>query len=231
MAVCEALVARGLNNRIRFYIYAAVRPFDAELARLLRHSGCVGINFTGDSSHPEMLLAYRAAHRREHLAQAVQLCEVAGMACMVDLLLGGPGETPETLADTLSSLQQMAPDCVGAGLGMRLYPGTPVVDQLLRQGPLESNPGIKRHYVGPVDLIWPTFYVSPALGAKPARLVRELIGQDERFFPPAEESEESPGDDHNYSDNSALVAAIENGARGAYWDLLRRKPASSRENC
>ena len=44
------------------------------------------------------------------------------------------------------------------------------------EAPLESNPGIHRHYDGPIDLVWPTFYVSPMLGDRPAGLIRELIG-------------------------------------------------------
>jgi tryptophan 2-C-methyltransferase len=223
LAVCDAFIAHGLQEKLRFYIYAAVRPFDAELANKLKRAGCVGINFTGDSAHPDMLLSYRAAHRREHLAEAVRLCRSEGIACMVDLLLGGPGETPETITHTLRNLQSIGPDCVGAALGMRLYPGTLVVEQLLAQGSLDLNPGIKRRYTGAIDFVWPTFYVSPSLGDSPARLVRELIGTDDRFFPPIDESDPALANDHNYSDNTELGIAIENGARGAYWDLLRKK--------
>jgi hypothetical protein len=28
--------------------------------------------------------------------------------------------------------------------------------------------------------------------------------------------------DHNYNDDTELTEAIENGARGAYWDILRK---------
>jgi len=223
LAVCDALIERGLGTKIRFYIYAAVRPFDAELAHKLKAAGCVGINFTGDSAHPEVLLSYRAAHRRQHLEEAVRLCRRVGITCMVDLLLGGPGETPDTVEYTIRSLQAIAPDCVGAGLGMRLYPGTPAVRELQLEGDISKCAGIKRHYKGPVDLVWPTFYISPALGTAPARMVRELIGADSRFFAPAEEREDVTTTDHNYSDNSKLSQAIARGAKGAYWDLLRER--------
>jgi hypothetical protein len=116
---------------------------------------------------------------------------------------------------------------------------------------LETNPGIRRRYDGPIDLLRPTFYVSPALGDHPARLARELIGGDARFFEPqddrprraADESgaaarggasrggastggkstrSASTGGDHNYNANRSLSEAIAAGARGAYWDILRR---------
>ena len=66
---------------------------------------------------------------------------------------------------------------------------------------------------------------SAALGERPSRLVRELIGGDERFFPPQEERScdpASPAGDHNYNQNQTLIDAIQAGHRGAYWDILRR---------
>ncbi|MCL4195700.1 MAG: radical SAM protein, partial [Thermoguttaceae bacterium] len=211
---------------VRWYAYLAVRPFPPDLARLMRQAGCVGINFTSDSAHPQMLAAYRQSHRPEHLREAVACCRREGIAVMLDLLLGGPGETEETVAESIRFMKEIEPDCVGASVGMRLYPGTGVIDALGGEEALDRIDGICRHYEGPVDLLRPTFYISPHLGSRPARLVCELIGNDPRFFPPAEENESAgePASDHNYNDNRRLTDAIAAGARGAYWDILRRLP-------
>ena len=145
---------------------------------------------------------------------------------MLDLLLGGPGETPETVAESIAAIKQIGPDCAGAALGLRIYPGTPVESVIAAEGPMEDNPNIRRRYQGAIDLLQPTFYIARALGDRPAALVRELIGDDPRFFPPqddeANDSDATAGD-HNYSDNQELVQAIAAGARGAYWDLLRAR--------
>jgi len=226
-AVCDELNRRRLGERVRWYAYLAVLPFDADLARPMRRAGCVGINFTGDSASAAMLATYGQPHRRDDLSAAVRLCRAEGIAVMFDLLLGGPGETPESAAETVDSIRRIGPDCAGAALGVRLYPQTGMIDLLAAEGPLETNPAIHRRYEGPIDLVRPTFYVSAALGRHPARLVRELIGGDERFFAPVDE-EPTPGPsaaastDHNYNDNRALVEAIAAGARGAYWDILRK---------
>jgi radical SAM superfamily enzyme YgiQ (UPF0313 family) len=173
-----------------------------------------------------MLAVYRQPHRPEDLAETVRLCRRQGIAVMLDLLLGGPGETPETIAESIRFMKEIEPDCVGASLGMRLYPRTGVIDALGGVETLDKVAGIRRHYDGPVDLLRPTFYISPHLGPRPARLVRDLIGDDPRFFPPMEESSDdmtTPGD-HNYNDNRRLRDAIAAGARGAYWDILRQLP-------
>jgi radical SAM superfamily enzyme YgiQ (UPF0313 family) len=231
-AVCDELVRRGLGERVRWYAYLAVVPFDADLAARMVRAGCAGINFTSDSAAAPMLAVYRQPHGKEDLARAVRLCREHGIAVMLDSLLGGPGETPETVAETIRFFQHIGPDCVGASLGVRLYPGTAITAMLAAAGPLESNPGLRRHYAGPVDLLRPTFYISPLLGPRPAQLVRELIGGDSRFFEPEDEASPGehgePGGDHNYNANESLVEAIRSGARGAYWDILHRVRAAGR---
>ena len=135
MAVCEELNRRSLGERVRWYAYLAVTPFDAEMAAAMRKAGCVGINFTGDSASERMLRTYRQPHRSEDLANAVRLCRENGMKVMIDLLLGGPGETPQTAAETIEFIKRIDPDCAGASLGIRIYPGTGMVDALQARGP------------------------------------------------------------------------------------------------
>jgi tryptophan 2-C-methyltransferase len=224
-AVCEELARRRLGERVRWYAYLAVTPFDAALADAMWRAGCVGINFTGDSASELMLKTYRQPHRRQDLAAAVRLCRERGIAVMLDLLLGGPGETPETLADTVAFVKQIDPDCAGAALGVRLCPGTAMEEAVQSEGPLESNPALRRRYAGPVDFVQPTFYISAALGERPSAMVRDLIGDDPRFFAPAPDpapGAQAAAGDYNYNDNSPLEDAIRRGARGAYWHILRQ---------
>jgi radical SAM superfamily enzyme YgiQ (UPF0313 family) len=213
--VCDALVRRRVHERTTFYAYAAVTPFDHDLARALCRAGCVGVNFGADSASDAVLARYGQAHRQQDLERTVRLCKEHGIRCMIDLLIGGPGETPLTVRHTIDVLKRIGPDCVGASVGMRLYPGT-AAEALARAGE-----GLRRRYTGDVDLLEPTYYIAPELGPDPQGLVRDLIGGDPRFFPPATESG-SPAWDHNYNDNRLLSDAIANGARGAYWDILRK---------
>ncbi len=226
-AVCEEFNRLSLGERLRWYTYMAVIPFDAELAKAMSKAGCVGIDFTGDSACPSMLKTYRQKHTKDQLALAARLCRENDIKAMIDLLLGGPGETPETLRQTIDSIRQMDPDCVGAALGVRIYPGTQMARVVEAEGSPETNPNIRRKYSGRVDFFKPTFYISTSLGQEPAKLVKDLIAGDQRFFEPVlQEASRStgtkPSTDHNYNDNTELVQAIEKGARGAYWDILAK---------
>jgi hypothetical protein len=55
-----------------------------------------------------------------------------------------------------------------------------------------------------------------------------MIGDDPRFFPPEEEgiTSDTQGD-HNYNANQSLCDAIAAGARGAYWNILRKMDGKS----
>ncbi len=233
LEVCDEFIRRGLGRRMRWYAYLAVVPLDRALIENMAAAGCAGINFTSDAASPRMLSTYRQPHEPDDLRRAVALCKAAGVRVMLDLLLGGPGETPDTLAESIRFFKQIDPDGVGAALGLRIYPGTAIHRQLVAEGPMESSPALRRHYDGRVELVRPTFYISPAIGPHPARLVRELIGGDSRFFQPeddgpvpsgnlGDDTTEAASGDHNYNANRALLEAIAAGERGAYWDILLR---------
>ena len=221
--ICNELVNRGLGEKLRWYTYMAVLPFDAELAGAMRKAGCVGINFTGDSACTSMLKKYRQLHRKEDITSAVKLCRENNIKVMIDLLLGGPGETPETVKETIDFVKEISPDCAGAALGIRIYPGTEMAALVTSEGTLDANPNIRCKYDGDIDFFKPTFYISSALGQQAAELVRDIIAGDKRFFEPMPEqqSEDAPTD-HNYNDNTQLVEIIAKGARGAYWDILHQ---------
>jgi len=212
LAVSEELSRRGLGDRLRWYAYCSPPPFSSDLARTLRHAGCVGINFGADSGDAEMLRRLRRAHTPADILQAVGCCREAGIAVMLDLLLGSPGESRESLIRTVELMKRAQPDRVGVSLGVRVYPGTELAAQV-------TSPLLARGLVGGPDPADPPFFLEPAIAPFAADLLDRLVAGDPRFFffDPAR-----PERDYNYNANQRLVAAIQAGFRGAYWDILRR---------
>jgi len=210
--ICRAIVESGLSSRIRWYTYAAPAPFTPELAFLMKQAGCAGINFGADNGSDRMLAALGREHSAEDIREAASACRKAGILTMFDLLLGGPGETWETVAETIELMKSVSPDCVGISLGVRVYPGTPLQLSLAKGG--EGQPGL----IGDPAGLEPVFYMSPQLDEEPYARVRSMIENDERFFMPFGGDEKN----YNYNGNTALQKAIDSGARGAYWDILRK---------
>jgi radical SAM superfamily enzyme YgiQ (UPF0313 family) len=214
LAVCQAILQRRLGNRLRWYAYCAPTPFPEELARTMRRAGCVGINFGTDSGDDEMLRRLGRDFTAQEVWLAVERCRRHGIACMLDLLLGGPGETARSVRRTLEFIRQVSPDRIGLSVGVRVYPGTPLAQLAARQPEAMHGPGLAC-----ADLVAPAFYLSPALGEGIFALVNSIVAGDRRFF----FSDPTAADcNYNYSGNDLLIQAIGRGYRGAYWDILRR---------
>ncbi len=211
--VCRELVRRGLGERLRWYAYCAPVPFSPELAGLMRRAGCAGINFGTDSGDDGMLNILRRNFRAEDILRTVRLCREAGIPVMLDLLIGGPGETRKSVVHTIELMKKAGPDRVGVAVGVRVYPGTEV-------GSLVMNGDRKRGLSGGDDLAKPVFFVEPEVAPFVFGLLEDLTSGDSRFlfFDPAK-----PERNYNYNANRVLSDAIRDGCRGAYWDILRRR--------
>ncbi|MCP4642401.1 MAG: radical SAM protein, partial [bacterium] len=200
-AVCEALIQRGLSERIRWYTYASPLPFDADLAKTMARAGCVGINFGVDHTNEAMLRRLGRPHRAEHIETTANACRGAGLAVMFDMLLGSPGETRDTIAEALSFMQGIDVDRVGLSCGVRVYPHTPLAQEVLGQGPLADNPHLHGTTTDNDDLLRPIFYVDAGIGEDIHAYVSSLIRGDKRFL--HADPNELDGN-YNYNDNSVL---------------------------
>ena len=210
--VCQEIIRRDLGVKLRWYAYCAPVPFSAQLANLMRRAGCVGINFGVDHGDATMLRRLGRGFGPDDILGAALACREAGMTVMLDLLLGSPGESRESIERAVELMRRAEPDRIGVALGLRVYPGTELADMVtqgaLREG-LSGGEGVSD----------PLFFLEPMVAPFAFELLDELIG-DERhffFFDPS-----NPARDYNYNANQRLVDAIRAGHRGAYWDILRR---------
>jgi radical SAM superfamily enzyme YgiQ (UPF0313 family) len=219
LAISEAFIRRGLGERIRWYAYACPTGFDRELARTMRWAGCVGINFGVDSGCDSILSRLGRDFTVEDVKRTASLCREAGIACMYDLLIGGPGETRDTVAETISFMKRVGPDRVGAAVGIRLYPGTALGERIKKEGLSSHDANLHGNVEENQSLMQPIFYLSEELGTDVLEYVGGLVAGDERFF----FAQEDAGDrNYDYNDNAVLTEAIRRGHRGAYWDILRK---------
>jgi radical SAM superfamily enzyme YgiQ (UPF0313 family) len=211
-AVCREIVCRGLESKLRWYAYCTPASFSKELSLIMCDAGCVGINFGVDHGDAEMLRRLGRPYAPEDIANVTRWCREAGIAVMLDLLLGSPGETRESLVRTIELMQRVAPDRVGVSLGIRVYPGTALARQV-------QSERLGAGLIGGEDPATPLFYLEPAVAPFCFSLLDELIGDDSRFlfFDPSR-----PDRNYNYNANQRLSDAIAAGHRGAYWDILRR---------
>jgi radical SAM superfamily enzyme YgiQ (UPF0313 family) len=216
-AVCLEIIERGLGTKLRWYAYCSPAPFTEEMALLFEKAGCTGIDFGVDSGNDQMLRRLGRDFTLDDLARTAQICHRQGIVFMYDLLLGGPGESRDSLRETIETMNRLCPHRVGAALGIRVFPGTRLAAMVRKEGPIAKNPNLK----GALDerFFAPVFYLSSALGSDAPQYLARLISGDERFFVM---SGEAADQNYNYNQNELLVQAIRDGYRGAFWDILRR---------
>ena len=217
--VCQEIIGRGLGSNIHWYTYASPAPFSPNLAALMREAGCVGIDFGVDSGDDSILRALGRDFAADQLRKTAQICHEQGIIFMYDLLLGGPGETKDTVANTIQLMKEIKPSRVGASYGVRIYPGTELGKMVEQEGVTSQNPHLQGQVEGNGDFSAPIFYLSADLGPDAEGYLSGLIGDDPRFFLP---SSQEVDQNYNYNDNTVLVNAIREGYRGAFWDILRR---------
>jgi radical SAM superfamily enzyme YgiQ (UPF0313 family) len=213
LAVCDELIRRGLHRRIEWYAYGMPAPFPDELAARMRKAGCVGMNFGTDSANEKMLRILRRTFTRSDIARAVETSRRHGLRYIVELLFGAPGETAETVKDTIDYMKEIDAARVSVTVGLRVFPGTELEEIVRAEGITSANPNLYGAIEGNDDLLKPLFYLPTTIGPKPLEYIDSLIRGDRRFF-------SVNSDEFNYNANDLLVNAIGSGARGAYWAIL-----------
>ena len=209
--ICREIVRRGLGSKMRWYAYCSPAPFSRELAKAMRAAGCVGIDFGADHGNDGMLKRLGRDFISVDIRNATRWTKEEGMAVMLDLLLGAPGDTKAGIEQTVQLVKEADPHRAGVSLGVRVYPGTPLAAQVASAECASGRTGGK-------DVFDPLFFLEPEIAPFVFDLLNTLIGDDGRFlfFDPSR-----PQQNYNYNSNQRLVEAIQRGYRGAFWDILR----------
>jgi radical SAM superfamily enzyme YgiQ (UPF0313 family) len=104
-AICDEICRRGL--KFKMYIFARVDTVDPPLLRKLREAGCAMICFGLESGNQKILDRANKRTTVEKARQAVALAKEAGISSFGSFVLGLPGETRETMEETLSFAQSL----------------------------------------------------------------------------------------------------------------------------
>ena len=133
LEVLRTLHARNLQAN---YIGTGLNPrqLPDELLASMRALGFRSVILTAESASDTMLASYEKNYRRDRLFAAAESLQRHDIRALWVFLLGGPGETRETVEETLSFIAQSvpSPNAVYITSGIRIYPGSPIGDELDR---------------------------------------------------------------------------------------------------
>lgn len=122
----EVLAPEGILYRC----FSRVNTCSPEMAEMLRAGGCVHASFGVETGSPK-LLDRHAMHKGQtpdQIRWALSNARAAGLRTRIFLIVGFPGETDETIAETLA-LVKGCPWDEFAVYPLIAYPGTPLHDR------------------------------------------------------------------------------------------------------
>jgi len=157
LGVCEAL-AKVKHRALLQSLELNPRTFDDALVFAMERAGFAGMGLTVESASDRVLEGLRKGFTTREVYNAAEVLKRHSIPCAWIFLLGGPGETRETVAETLrfAETAARAKDVVFFNIGLRIYPGTELESIARRQGILTALPD---------QMLRPVFYVSPDVDA------------------------------------------------------------------
>jgi len=151
--ICEALLRR--NIKLQWGCFLRPQGLNRELVRLMARAGLSHVEFGSDSFNNDVLAAYQKGLTFEDILESSELVRRENLDFCHFLIVGGPGETPETLKQSFENSRRIPGGVVMAVVGMRIYPGTDLFKRACAEGKITQNK----------DLLTPTYYLSTELSA------------------------------------------------------------------
>ena len=201
LAVAEQFRRHGVSIPWGAFLAPLQMP-STYLAKLVR-AGLTHAEFGTESLSDRVLNAYAKPFRRQAILQAHAMALDADLHVAHYFLLGGPGETPQTLETTLCHIDKLKKSVLFLFCGMRIYPHTRLFDRAVEEGRICFDE----------ELVEPVFYESAAIGREEIiqRVRTRAAGRFNWVI--------GSGGDHT---GALLQRMYKRGYSGPLWELLIR---------
>lgn len=138
--ICDLIIAEGLNH-VPWIMINGIRAnlADEELLGKMREAGCIRTAFGVESGNQHILDTVIGKQLTlDQVRAAFEAAKAVGMETIGFFIIGLPGETEETMEDTICFACELDP--VVANFSMATpFPGTEMYHQVLEQGRLLVN--------------------------------------------------------------------------------------------
>jgi radical SAM superfamily enzyme YgiQ (UPF0313 family) len=159
---CSRLVKRildqGLHERFRFSSQLLPKPFEPDFAAILAEAG-FSIIFTCDSFSNQVLEKNHASYRQADIVRTLEICEETGIGTTLAMIFGLPGETYETVDQSIGQIRRYPPNFLRRyeyTVGGRIYQGTALCRFVEKEGVDGHLYGIKSE-----GYLEPYYFCSP----------------------------------------------------------------------
>lgn len=162
-SLCRNIIDAGLDIQWRCILYPAF--VDHELAQLMAESGCIEVSLGFESGNEGILRMLNKKFTSQQVRESSEALRAFGIRRMGFLLLGGPGETRESVLESLAFADSLKLDMLKLTMGIRIYPGTALELVAREEGVVTSDD----------NLLYPHFYLAQGLGDWLATSIKEWM--------------------------------------------------------
>ncbi len=150
-AICREILHRGLDIK---WNAIALKPIGVsdDLLKLLKESGCISLSLSTETASEKMLKSMHRGYTVTQVRESLKCLTRTDIPFGANLLLGAPGETPETIAESLSVIDSFPIPRLTVTIGINLWTHhQPIVEQLRKEGrfPEDENLFDEIHYISP----------------------------------------------------------------------------------
>jgi len=149
--ICRAIIKSGLVLSWRCIIYPW--RLDKELIHLMAEAGCTEVSLGFESGCERILHTMNKRYTIDDVRQTSDMLRDAGIKRLGFLLLGGPGETRESVQESLAFADSLNLDALKITIGIRIYPYTALAKIAVKEGLIRPED----------NLLFPTFYIASNL--------------------------------------------------------------------
>ncbi|MBF0471223.1 MAG: radical SAM protein [Gammaproteobacteria bacterium] len=131
----EGKMARGLQLPWSCYSRGNI---DLEILQKMKQSGCLNLHVGFESGNPEILKNIKKGVDKERMTRFAHDAKAAGVHLHGDFAIGFPGESAQSIRETIDWACEIRPDTAQFQL-MIPFPGTPMFDELKEKGWLKNG--------------------------------------------------------------------------------------------
>lgn len=198
--ICREIINRRLP--VKWSCYANPKFITTELVETMLDAGCTGLEFGSDAANDTMLAGLGKNFNVADLRNSSLICKESGISFCHSLLLGGPGETMETVKQTLNEILDMSPTAAICMAGIRIFPKTRLSVIAEQEGIIEPGE----------DFLNPVFYISDTIKGEIVPFLEGFSKDHQTWIFPG----------MNINMNSSLQKKLRRfGIKGPLWEYMK----------
>lgn len=151
--VLKGIIESGIKIKFMTNLVPIKGIFDDEFFSLYKKAGGIYFTLGSESLSDAMLNNYNKAYRYKDILECSRLLNKHRIPFQIDMLIGGPGESIETVKESMSRLKDIHFSLCLYTMGIRIEPNTKTAATAFEE----------RKFNNQTDLLFPNYYFSDNL--------------------------------------------------------------------